>query len=199
MNLRILVFAVCAAILLTACGGKKQRTSSSSQLIEQTERLGIDTVEMTPGDTLCNSTVDEVLRHYPELYKATEKAQQTYDTWVTLCESSHLCMKPALLDIPTILDETLFGTQDTDADSAWQHLATIDSLYIQALVSIPTNLPDTEQRMSAIGRTRKAWQALVLQLRHMESAVPDDCRQRYLSVIKDKTRLLADPNLYKLK
>ena len=172
------------ALLCTACNGKKDRTVASSRLIESAEQLGIDTIEAVPGDTLCNATVDEVLRHYPELYHATRKAQKAYDIWVASSKTSSLALRPAVMDVAAILEEALFDGEAADADSAWQYLPTIDSLYIQAIVNIPSGTADTDQRKSAIGRTRKAWQAYVKQLQAMESAVPEDCRQRYRSAIK---------------
>ena len=101
------------------------------------------------------------------------------------------------MDIAVILEESFFDTKAFDADSAWQYLTTIDSLYIQALVSVPSSNADTDQQKSAIGRTRKAWQAYTKQLQRMTAVVPENCRERYLSIIKHKTRQLTDDKLYK--
>ena len=196
MNKTLVTFALCMALLCTACNGKKDRAANSSQLIENVAQLGIDAVEAVPGDTLCNTTVDEVLRHYPELYHATKKAKKAYDVWVASSKDSRLKVKPATMDVSTILDETLFGSETIDADSVWQYLPTIDSLYIQAIVSIESGKPDTDQRKTAIGRMRKAWQAYVGQLQAMGSAIPEDCRQRYFSTVRSRTRQLTNRLLY---
>ena len=197
MNKISVMFTLCMALLCTACNDKKpQRAATSSQLIENVQQLGIDTIEAVPGDTLCNKTVDEVLRHYPELYHATKKARKAYDVWVTASKDSRLKLKPSLMDVSTILDETLFGSETIDADSAWQHLPTIDSLYIQAIVNIESGMPDTDQRKTAIGRMRKAWQSYVQQLQTMEPTIPEDCRRRYLSTIKGRTKQLTNRLLY---
>lgn len=193
------MFAMCTAILFTACGGKQERTAKSSQLREVVEQFGIDTIKATPSDTICNNSIDEVLRHYPELYHATKKAKKAYDAWTGMSTDSRLRIKPTMMDVTTILDEALFGTNESQVDDAWQHLSTIDSLYIQALVNIPNGTSDTDVRKSAIGRMRKAWQAYIQQLQKMEPAIPENCRRRYLSTIKDKTKQLIDPNLYKQK
>ncbi|MDE7086424.1 MAG: hypothetical protein K2O48_07055, partial [Prevotella sp.] len=132
MNKKLMLLAVCAAMLLTGCGGKKERKATSAQLIEQVEQFGIDTIEAKPGETLCSNSVDGVLRHYPELYHATRKAVKAYDKWVEAAKEAGLKVKPQAMDVTTLLDEALFGDSATDADSAWQHLPTIDSLYIQA-------------------------------------------------------------------
>lgn len=197
MNKKLMLLAACSAMLLTACGGKKERTTTSSQLIEQVEQFGIDTIEAKPGETLCSNSVDGVLRHYPELYHATQKAVKAYDTWLETAKEARLKIQPQAMNVTTLLDEALFGDEATDADSAWQHLPTIDSLYIQAIVSIPSGQPDTDKRKSAIGRMRKAWQAYAQQLQDMTPTIPKDCTQRYLSTVKDKTKGLTDTNLYK--
>ena len=199
MNKISVMFTLCMALLCTACNDKKkQRAATSSQLIENVQQLGIDTIEAVPGDTLCNETVDEVLRHYPELYHATKKARKAYDVWVTASKDSRLKLKPSVMDVSTILDESLFGSETIDADSAWQHLTTIDSLYIQAIVNVESGKADTDQRKTAIGRMRKAWQNYVQQLQTMEAAIPEDHRQRYLSTVKSRTKQLTNRLLYKL-
>lgn len=191
------MFTLCMVLLCTACNDKKkQRAATSSQLIENVQQMGIDTIEAVSGDTLYNTTVGEVLRHYPELYHATKKARKAYDVWVTASKDCRLKLKPSLIDVSTILDESLFGSETIDADSAWQHLTTIDSLYIQAIVNIPSGMSDTDLRKTAIGRMRKAWQNYVQQLQAMESAIPEDHRQRYLSTVKSRTKQLTNRLLY---
>ncbi|MBO5593312.1 MAG: hypothetical protein J5931_01775 [Prevotella sp.] len=196
--MKVLVL-IASIMLLFACGGKKERSATSSQLVENVQQFGIDTIQTEPSDTLCNNSVDEVLRHYPELYNATQKAKKAYDNWSTLSKESGLRIKPATIDISDILDLTLFGNKAIDSDSTWQYLTVIDSLYIQALVNVPSGQSDTDKQKTAIGRTRKAWLSYIKQLQTMESTIPEECQQRYLSTIKEKTKQLADPRLYKLK
>ena len=184
-------------LLLSACGGKKEHHTTSAQLIEDIQQFGIDSIEVTAGDTLVGTTVDQVLRHYPELYHATEKAKESYVQWTELAKNAKLKINPNVIDIAVILEESFFDTKAVDADSAWQYLTTIDSLYIQALVSVPSSNADTDQQKSAIGRTRKAWQAYTKQLQRMTAVVPENCRERYLSIIKHKTRQLTDDQFYK--
>jgi hypothetical protein len=43
---------------------------------------------------------------------------------------------------------------------------------------------------------RKAWQNYVQQLQAMESAIPEDHRQRYLSTVKSRTKQLTNRLLY---
>ena len=110
MNKRTMIIAVCAVLLLLGCGGKKERKATSSQLIGQVEQFSIDTIVTTPGDTLVNNTVDGVLRHYPELYRATQKAVKAYDKWVeaikvlkhfisTTCSTKHCSEKTPRMPI----------------------------------------------------------------------------------------------------
>ena len=197
MNTKPIILIVFAMLLLSACGGKKGHHTTSAQLIEDVQKFGIDSIEVTAGDTLVGTTVDQVLRHYPELYHATEKAKESYVQWTELAKNAKLKINPNVIDIAVILEESFFDTKAVDADSAWQYLTTIDSLYIQALVSVPSSNADTDQQKSAIGRTRKAWQAYTKQLQRMTAIVPENCRERYLSIIKHKTRQLSDDKLYK--
>ena len=94
-----MIIAVCAVLLLLGCGGKKERKATSSQLIGQVEQFSIDTIVTKPGDTLVNNTVDGVLRHYPELYRATQKAVKAYDKWVEISKVSGLKVKPETLNV----------------------------------------------------------------------------------------------------
>lgn len=197
MNTKPIILIVFTMLLLSACGGKKEHHTTSAQLIEDIQQFGIDSIEVTAGDTLVGTTVDQVLRHYPELYHATEKAKESYVQWTELAKNAQLKINPNVMDIAVILEESFFDTKAVDADSAWQYLTTIDSLYIQALVSVPSSNADTDQQKSAIGRTRKAWQAYTKQLQRMTAVVPENCRERYLSIIKHKTRQLSDDKLYK--
>ena len=197
MNKRTMIIAVCAVLLLLGCGGKKERKATSSQLIGQVEQFSIDTIVTTPGDTLVNNTVDGVLRHYPELYRATQKAVKAYDKWVEILKVSGLKVKPETLHINNLLDETLFGENTQDADSTWQYLPVIDSLYIQALINIPSGQPDTDSRKSAIGRTRRAWKTYAEHLQSLQSTLPEECRPRFRFIINKKTKQLTDEKMYK--
>ena len=197
MNKRTMIVAVCAVLLLLGCGGKKERKATSSQLIGQVEQFSIDTIVTTPGDTLVNNTVDGVQRPYPELYRATHKAVKAYDKWVEILKVSGLKVKPETLHINNLLDETLFGENTQDADSAWQYLPVIDSLYIQALINIPSGQPDTDSRKSAIGRTRRAWKTYAEHLQSLQSTLPEECRPRFRFIINKKTKQLTDEKMYK--
>ncbi len=197
MNTKPIILIVFTMLLLSACGGKKEHHTTSSQLIEQVEQFSIDTIVTKPGDTLVNNTVDGVLRHYPELYRATQKAVKAYDKWVEISKVSGLKVKPETLNVNALLDETLFGENTQDADSAWQYLPVIDSLYIQALVNIPSGQSDTDTRKSAIGRTRRAWLTYAENLQALQSTLPEECRPRFRFIINKKTKQLTDENMYK--
>ena len=181
MNKRTMIIAVCAVLLLTACGGKKERQTTSSQLIGQVEQFSIDTIVTKPGDTLVNNTVDGVLRH------------------LEISKVSGLKVKPETLNVNALLDETLFGENTQDADSAWQYLPVIDSLYIQALVNIPSGQSDTDTRKSAIGRTRRAWLTYAKNLQALQPTLPEECRPRFRFIINKKTKQLTNENMYKQK
>ena len=197
MNTKPIILIVFTMLLLSACGGKKEHHTTSAQLIEQVEQFSIDTIVTKPGDTLVNNTVDGVLRHYPELYRATQKAVKAYDKWVEISKVSGLKVKPETLNVNALLDETLFGENTQDADSAWQYLPVIDSLYIQALVNIPSGQSDTDTRKSAIGRTRRAWLTYAENLQALQPTLPEECRPRFRFIINKKTKQLTNENMYK--
>ena len=199
MNTKTIILIVFTMLLLSACGGKKEHHTTSAQLIEQVEQFSIDTIVTKPGDTLVNNTVDGVLRHYPELYRATQKAVKAYDKWVEISKVSGLKVKPETLNVNALLDETLFGENTQDADSAWQYLPVIDSLYIQALVNIPSGQSDTDTRKSAIGRTRRAWLTYAENLQALQPTLPEECRPRFRFIINKKTKQLTNENMYKKK
>ena len=162
MNTKILIFGGFALLFLSACGGRKQQDVSSAELIQAAENFDYDTVAVTPGDTLCSSEVDDVLRHYPEFYHATKNAKKCYETWAQQEKAINAKAKPELMDINVILDKTLHD-------------------------KMTVNAPDLDARKTEIGRARKAWQLYVEQLHRLSAAVPEACRERFLRIVADQT------------
>ena len=191
MNTKILFIYCLALMLLTACGGTKkpqQERISSSELISAADNYGYDTVAVTPGDTVCNTEVDNVLRHYPEFYHATKNAKKSYEAWTQQEKTIGLKTKPEVMDISMILDRTLHGKQTVTSDSVWQALPIIDSLYLQMIANMPEQTKDVDARKTDIGRTRKAWQSYTNQLQRLANTVPEGCRERYLCIVAEQTR-----------
>lgn len=87
MKSNILLFSILLVTLssLTAC--KKQ--STKQRLLSEIENFQIDTIKAKPVDTAnmnradsCRYRADGVLRHYPEMYHATDNVTKTYQLWV---------------------------------------------------------------------------------------------------------------------
>lgn len=175
---------IAAVIVLAACGG--QQHNSTSRLKSVADEFGYDTIAAQPDDMLCNESVDDVLRHYPEFYHATRQAKKAYERWAAQEQEAGLKTKPEVMDIARILDETLDGSAKAAADSAWQALPTIDSLYLQLIASVPDEATDKDVVKSEIGRSRKAWQSYVELLKRLAATVPEDCQECYLTVVGEK-------------
>ena len=169
-----------STLLLAACGSKtKTEQKSASELIADADHFQVDTIVADPADTLVSSSVDHVLRHYPELYRAAEKAQKIYSKWALQEQQTRLKTQPSLLDIRSILTETLSGTSVLPTEvNAWaQLLDSIDAVYLHLISEAPA------ERKTDIGHSRKAFLAYAERLQQVAQAVPADLRERYSSIV----------------
>ena len=207
---RVGVGSLLLLVLLTACTVNSQRApKSAADLIADADHFQVDTIVATPDDTLVSTSVDAVLRHYPELYRAAEKAQQIYSKWALQEQQTQLKTQPSLLDIRSILTELLSASQQREATS----LPTGEGR--GGALSLPTGegrggalpLPTGEgrcgaqlldsidaaylrlisnapaERKTAIGHSRKAFLAYAERLQQVAQAVPADLRERYSSIV----------------
>ena len=172
-------------LLLTSCGGGKPKDAkSAADLIADADHFQVDTIVATPDDTLVSTSVDHVLRHYPELYRAAEKAQQVYSKWALQEQQTKVC-QTAMLDIRSILTELLSSSQQHEATSlptgegrgGAQLLDSIDTAYLRLISNAPA------ERKTAIGHSRKAFLAYAERLQQVAQAVPADLRERYSSIV----------------
>ena len=185
-----------STLLLAACGGKKAEQKTAADLIADADHFQVDTIVATPDDTLVGTSVDAVLRHYPELYRAAEKAQQVYSKWALQEQQAKVC-QTAMLDIRSILTELLSASQQHEASSlptgegrggalslptgegrgGAQLLDSIDHAYLRLISNAPA------ERKTAIGHSRKAFLAYAERLQQVAQAVPEDLRERYSSIV----------------
>ena len=185
-----------STLLLAACGGKKAEQKTAADLIADADHFQVDTIVATPDDTLVGTSVDAVLRHYPELYRAAEKAQQVYSKWALQEQQAKVC-QTAMLDIRSILTELLSASQQHEASSlptgegrggalslptgegrgGAQLLDSIDTAYLRLISNAPA------ERKTAIGHSRKAFLAYAERLQQVAQAVPEDLRERYSSIV----------------
>ena len=182
---RVGVGSLLLLLLLTSCGGgKSKEAKSASELIADADHFQVDTIVATPDDTLVSTSVDAVLRHYPELYRAAEKAQQVYSKWALQEQQAKVC-QTAMLDIRSILTELLSASQQHEATSlptgegqgGAQLLDSIDTAYLHLISEAPA------ERKTAIGHSRKAFLAYAERLQQVAQAVPADLRERYSSIV----------------
>ena len=193
---RILMLSVAAFLLsLTSCSDKKDtRRPSKQQLIDDIDHFGIDTVATAPGDTLCSPEVDDVLRHYPELYNATRRGRRLYEGWAEQEQKAGLPTATETMAIADILNEVLFGSDNRNAPQARELQRTvdiIDSLYLQLIDRVTTTSDskpqtdaDMQKQKSETGRARKAWNDYTAHLRQMTPTLPADCRNRFEASIQ---------------
>ena len=125
-----------SALLLAACGGKKAEQKSASELIADADHFQLDTIAVDPADTLVSSSVDHVLRHYPELFRAAEKARKMFLQWVAQEQQSPLKTQPDVLDISDILTET-FSASDLSVAEGGGEAPAFSSETIRAEHSSP--------------------------------------------------------------
>ena len=149
-------------VLLTACTVNSQRApKSAADLIADADHFQVDTIVATPDDTLVSTSVDAVLRHYPELYRAAEKAQQVYSKWALQEQQTQLKTQPSLLDIRSILTELLSASEQPETlplptgegRGGAQLLDSIDAAYLHLISEAPA------ERKTDIGHSRKAFLA----------------------------------------
>ena len=180
MKRRHILYAAAATMLLAACGSKtKTEQKSASELIADADHFQVDTIVTDPSDTLVSSSVDHVLRHYPELYRAAEKAQKIYSKWALQEQQTRLKTNPSGLDIRSILAETLSGTSVLPTEvNAWAGLLdSIDTAYLHLISEAPA------ERKTDIGHSRKAFLAYAERLQQVMQALPEDLRERYSSIV----------------
>lgn len=180
MKRRHILYAAAAAMLLAACGSKtKTEQKSASELIADADHFQVDTIVADPADTLVSTSVDHVLRHYPELYRAAEKAQKIYSKWALQEQQTRLKTNPNGLDIRTILAETLSSTSvlPTEVNSGADLLDSIDAAYLYLISEAPA------ERKTDIGHSRKAFLAYAERLQQVMQALPEDLRERYSSIV----------------
>ena len=187
-----------STLLLAACGSKtKTEQKSASELIADADHFQVDTIVADPADTLVSSSVDHVLRHYPELYRAAEKAQKIYSKWALQEQQTQLKTQPSLLDIRSILTDLFSASQQPntlplptgegrggalplptgEGRGGALLLDSIDAAYLHLISEAPA------ERKTDIGHSRKAFLAYAERLQQVMQALPEDLRERYSSIV----------------
>ena len=179
---------VSLALMLTSCHYYKEEKDDTHQdedLIANIEGYGIDTIAVEPGDTLCSARVDDVLRHYPEFYHAAKKAKKAYDEWREMEAEARVGTKTQVMSVDAILNDALYGADDSAEVGEWPDMAPIDSAYFKLIGQSGL------KRKSAIGHARRAWISYQERLRQMAQTVPQQCRARYIASITSRVQQLC--------
>lgn len=201
-----------AAATTIGCNKKSQAPEEKKQdLLKAIEHLDIDTINTTGKEQIGTPDVDEVLRHYPELYHATENTLKLYDKWVEAernmvntafvgnekgrVAKAEKCAKSfderlKTRSVAEILDYTLFDSENPQAAEFNDNEKTSD-LYLKIMASIADGLAEnkehakTDEMKSAVGYARRAWADYHEQMCRMVSAVPEGCRARYRKAVNE--------------
>lgn len=181
MTIRRGIILILSTLVLAACGGKKAEQKSVSELIADVDRFQMDTIAVDPADTLVSGSVDHVLRHYPELFRATEKAQQMFGKWAAQEQQSSMKTNPSVLDISNILTET-FDTPSLPSGEGEGDAATISPEALGDAYLRLISEARAEQK-SGIGHSRKAFLAYAELLQQVAQAVPADLREHYSAIV----------------
>ena len=170
-----------STLVLASCGGKKAEQKSASELIADIDHFQVDTIVVAPTDTLVSGSVDHVLRHYPELFRATEKAQKMFDKWAAQEQQSSIKTNPSVLDISKILTET-FDTSSLPAGEEKGEASTFSSEQLDKAYLYLISEARAEQK-SAIGHSRKAFLAYAGQLQQVAQVMPADLHERFSAIV----------------
>lgn len=179
-----------AGLALTACNSQSNQCSraprTQQQLIEDAESFGIDTVVTAPTDTLVSTSVDNILRRYPELYHAVKKSKKAFAAWADQQQMAGLDTGIHLLAVDDLLGYALLNTADEAIATTGQpasienRVDTISNLYLKLIDAAPDN------RKTSIGRSRKAWKDYADLLLLTAAALPEDCRSRFCDIMASR-------------
>lgn len=163
---------------LFACGSRRDKVEIKSQLISEAEQFGVDTVKTDFDEILCNADVDDVLRHYPELYYAVKNAQKCFGQWREQEMKTGIAVKTDIKDFNSIMTEALLDTSVSDIEVSWPTTSKADSLYLLLIANT-----DNLDKKNEVGKAYKAWQSYMDKLYHVMQVMPKDCRQRFVEII----------------
>lgn len=200
------------AVVATSCKQNPQDAAEKKQdLLEAVERLDIDTIDTTGKEQIGTPDVDEVLRHYPELYHATENTLKLYDKWVEAernmvntvfvgndkgrMAKAEKCAKSfderlKTRSVAEILNYTLFDSEAPQVTEFHDNEKTSD-LYLKIMASIADGLAEnkehakSDEMKSAVGYARRAWADYHEQMCRMVESVPEGCRARYIKAVNE--------------
>ncbi len=208
------------SVLIISCGGKGGNEKKNA-LVEDIESFGVDTIVQSPEEAKDFPSLYDILRRYPELFHATEKAEKEFDKWVVDEKSMidkviiangkseqeystkhepELEAAVGAMDVRNALQIALTDPTYTNVADVWVDNEIIMQEYLQILSSVDEN-PELESLSqeernnlkSEVGHARKSWKAYMDKVIEITPAVPDDYRGVYISCFNNIMRQhLAD-------
>lgn len=193
----------------------KQRSANKQNLLENIAHFDVDTIDTTDKEPIGSSDVDEVLRHYPELYYAAENVQKLYNKWAETEQAmittvyvgkeksrvakakkneARFAKRLEERSVATLLDYVLFSSEEPTDVEFIDDESTSD-FYLSIMSTISDDMIEngqhakTDAMRSAVGYARRTWADYLSAAQKMIDAVPEESRARYIKVVNEMVRL----------
>lgn len=192
----------------------KEKSENKQDLLEAIAHYNVDTIDTSNKEPIGSSDVDEVLRHYPELYHAMENVQKFYNKWVETEQDmiatvyvgkekgrvakskkheARFAQRLEERSVATLLDYVLFSSEEAkDVEFIDDELAS--DYYLTIMSSIADGMNEdgehakTDAMRSAVGYARRAWADYLAAAHKMIDAVPEGARARYIKAVNEMVR-----------
>lgn len=192
----------------------KKRSANKQELLEDIAHFDIDTIDTTNKEQIGSADVDEVLRHYPELYYAAENVQKFYNKWaeteqamiatvyvgkdkarVAKCKKNadRFAKRLEERNVATLLDYVLFSSEEPK-DVEFVGDEPTSDYYLTIMSSIADGMTEngehakTDEMRSAVGYARRAWADYLAAAQRMIDAVPAGAHTRYIKAVNEMVR-----------
>lgn len=207
MNSFAYILILSAAIIsFASCANRQQKKKEI--LLETIEKYHVDTIDVANKELMGTESLDEILRHYPELYHAAEKARVTYKKWnemenemisVVFVGSAtqrklkaekyaqHLQSRLYEYNVTTLLEYTLLSAgSEEKGDAEWVDDTEISDFYLSLITKVKSDLNSTDEHKStdeiksSIGHARRAWNEYTKAIKNVLQAVPAEAQTLYI-------------------
>lgn len=213
--LKLVLSAFTALFLLSSLASCKSKSASREEnkkdLLAEIEHYGIEPVDTTGKEALGSPDVNDILRHYPELYHGTERAMKFYKKWaeteramistvfvgksrarVATAKKAEAKLEHCLTQrsLTQMLDYVLLDGEEVHMDSFTDSEET-GQLYLDIMARIVDGVAanaehtTTDEMKSAVGYARRAWKEYADALQQMVSCVPETARARYVKAVNE--------------
>lgn len=207
MNKLSYIIVLSAVILsLASCANRQQQ--KKELLLETIEKYHVDTIDVTNKEKMGTESLDEILRHYPELYHAAEKARDAYKKWnekettmVSVAFVGNAPQRKAMAEklaqnlyhhmdeynVTSLLEYALLSaSSDEKGEAEWADDTEISDLYLSLITKVKSDITATNDHMgtddikSSIGHARRAWSEYTKAIKNVLPAVPAEAQPLYI-------------------